>query len=167
MNRKIIIIGCLTTASFFVACNQASTEQESADKTAIKDSSQKSDALEMYESSELADLMRSMYEDNLAMGEEIKAGKLPTSFPEDFYKIHQAKATPGMLHDTTFFNKMAEEYLANLKKITEAENPHQAKIAYNDMVMTCAGCHQVYCQGPLPKIRRMKLSLHEPTGSTN
>lgn len=155
--RKYLILGCLTGASFFVGCQQ----QEPAEE-ANTDKPKERKELEMYESSELADLMNSMYQRNLAIGEDIEAGNLPESFPEDFYRIHTAEATPGMLHDTAFFNQTAKQYLANMKKITEAKTQKEAKIAYNDMVMTCASCHQVYCQGPLAKIRKMKLPLHEP-----
>ena len=116
---------------------------------------------EINTTSELASLMRDMYDRNLELGRQIEAGIIPESFPEDFYTIHKAEATPGMLHDTVFFKNMAAQYLANMKKITEAETKQEAKIAYNEMIMTCAGCHQVYCQGPLPTIRKMKLSLNE------
>lgn len=116
---------------------------------------------EINTTSELASLMRDMYDRNLELGRQIEAGIIPESFPEDFYTIHKAESTPGMLHDTVFFKNMAAQYLANMKKITEAETKQEAKIAYNEMIMTCAGCHQVYCQGPLPTIRKMKLSLNE------
>lgn len=160
MFRKFIILGCLTGASFFVGCQQNNAPSES-------DNSEKAEEKEMYEASELAALMREMYEQNLAIGEEINAGNLPESFPEDFKTIHTAIATPGMKHDTAYFNLMAEQYLRNMEKITEAETKQEAKIAYNEMVLTCASCHQVYCQGPLPKIRRMKLTLDEEELSQN
>lgn len=159
--RRNIILGCLVGASLFVGCNrnqQPAAEEKVSEETA--EQSQEKE-LEMYEASELAELMNSIYERNLALGEDIEAGNIPESFPEDFYKIHTAEATPGMLHDTAFFNNMAQQYLANMKKITEAETKEEAKIAYNDMIMTCASCHQVYCQGPLPKIKKMKLSMIE------
>lgn len=156
MIRKYFIAGCLIGTSFFVGCQSQNEEAE-----AVTTEEQSSEEPEMYEASELAVLMREMYDDNLEMGKQIEAGNIPESFPEDFYTIHSAVATPGMKHDTAFFNNMAQQYIVNIKKITEAETKKEAKIAYNEMVMTCAGCHQVYCQGPLPKIRRMKLKLDE------
>lgn len=158
MMRKFIILGCLTGASFFVACNSnTETPQEQVSKSKAEEPKK----LEMYETSELAALMRKMYEDNLELKKEIIDGKIPESFPEDFYAIHTAIATKGMVSDTATFNAMANTYLANMKKITEAETPEKAKIAYNEMIMTCATCHQIYCQGPLPKIRKMTIKLDE------
>lgn len=159
MWQKWIIAGCLTGASFFFGCQQSAPAE--ADTSSETDTTEGDAEPDMYEASELAALMRKMYEDNLALGDSIEAGKIPAEFPEDFYNVHTAEATPGMLHDTAFFHNMARQYLRNMERIKEAETPRQAKIAYNEMVMTCASCHQVYCQGPLPKIRRMKLKVDE------
>ncbi len=161
MLKQWFIIGCLGTASFFVGCNSHNKNVAESSKEATDTSMDEEEELEMYEASELALLMRKMYDDNVEIGHQIEAGNIPESFPEDFYNIHTAIATPGMLHDTTFYNNMAAQYLANMDRITEAKDPAQAKIAYNEMIMTCAGCHQVYCQGPLGKIRKMKLPVSE------
>lgn len=157
MMRRFIILGCLAGASFFVACNSNTETQEVTTESKAEEPKE----LEMYETSELAALMRKMYEDNLELKKDIMEGKIPESFPEDFYTIHTAIATKGMVSDTNTFNAMANTYLANMKKITEAETPEKAKIAYNEMIMTCASCHQIYCQGPLPKIRKMTIKLDE------
>lgn len=163
MLKKYIIGGCLVGASFFVGCSQQPEQEENTSTTEESEPSEP----EMYEASELAALMRQMYEDNLKLGEEINAGNIPESFPEDFKTIHTAVATPGMKTDTAYFNLMAEQYLRNLEKITQANSRREAKIAYNEMVLTCASCHQKYCQGPLPKIRRMKLPIDEPKSATD
>ncbi len=161
--QKLIIMGCLAGASLFIGCNQATSPDSSTGEVDQQEASEP----EMYEASELASLMRQMYEDNLEIGKEIEAGNIPKSFPEDFRNIHSAVATPGMKHDTAFFNAMAEQYIHNMELITRAETKQEAKIAYNEMILTCASCHQVYCQGPLAKIRRMKLSLDETTSGEN
>lgn len=154
--RKVIILGCLIGASFFVGCHQQNTET-----TESPAKSEEPKELEMYEASELALLMRQMYEDNLALKTRIENGEIPESFPEDFYNIHTAIASKGMVSDTNTFNAIAQQYLVNMKKITEATDAKQAKVAYNEMVLTCATCHQIYCQGPLPKIRKMKINIDE------
>ena len=163
-----MIFSLLLITGILYSCQQQVAEEQvassSEDSTA---SAQESKEPDMYEASELAALMRNMYDRNLELGKQINEGNLPESFPEDFYTIHTAEATPGMVHDTAFFKTMSEQYLLNMNKITEAENQREAKIAYNDMIMTCAGCHQVYCQGPLPTIRKMKLSLNEETPGNN
>ncbi len=151
--RKLIITGCLAGASFFVACNNPTKEQTQKQE--------ESKELEMYEESELASLMRKMYEDNVAIGKMLKNDSLPASFPQDFLHIHDAVASKGMLEDRTTFDGFAATYVENMKKMEQATTVAEARIAYNDLVMTCASCHQIYCQGPLPKIKRMKLPLDE------
>lgn len=151
MSRKYIVTGCLALASFFIGCqSQGTAETESTEEK----------ELEMYEASELANLMREMYEDNLEIRKKIIDGELPESFPEDFYTIHTAKATePEKLNET--FKALANEYIENMEQITAAQNRADAIKAYNGMVSTCASCHQIYCQGPLPKIRKMKIAVNE------
>jgi cytochrome c556 len=153
--RKILVAGCLAGASFFIGCNQNATT--SADKKAEDKN------LEMYEESELAALMRQMYDTNLELKKKLENGEMPASFPEDFYTLHDAVATKGMISEKnrSTFEALADQYKDDLKEIENAATPAQAKIAYNEMVMTCASCHQIYCQGPLPKIKRLSFDLNE------
>jgi cytochrome c556 len=151
MIKKIIVTGCLLGASFFISCKEEPQAEE------VKTEPKK---YEMYEDSELALLMRKMYADNLEIRKEIMEGKIPESFPEDFYTIHTARATePEKL--TATFKSLAEEYLKRMEVLAAAQDEQAAKVAYNDMVMSCASCHQIYCQGPLPKIRKMRIPLEE------
>lgn len=151
MQRALIVIGCLLGASFFVACQQmdSSGEESSAQTEETKE-------LQMQETSELALLMRKMYDDNMELREQLLEGQIPRSFPDDFKKIHTADATdPEELQET--FDALATEYLRHIQAITKAENPGEAKRSYNNMIQTCASCHEMYCQGPLAKIRRMRI----------
>ena len=121
----------------------------------------------MYEESELATLMRNMYADNMELREQILNGSIPENFPEHFYTIHTAKISDGMSRDKGPFKALADQYLKSMNAITNARSPQEAKIAYNDMVMSCSSCHQVYCPGPLSKIRKMKIPLNETTDHNN
>lgn len=154
--RKILVLGCLAGASFFIGCNQT-TEAE------VKTEAKETKKLEMSEASELVLLMREMYDTNLELKKKLENGEMPPSFPEDFYTLHDAVATKGMISDKNrnTFEALADQYKDDLKEIENAPTPALAKIAYNKMVLTCASCHQVYCQGPLPKIKRMTLKLDE------
>ncbi len=155
--QKIIIAGCLCMASFFLSCNrQPSTSEEKPVKK-----------LEMYEESELAALMRNMYADNMELREQILNGSVPENFPEHFYTIHTADISKGMSRDKGPFKALANQYLKSMQAITEASSPLEAKIAYNEMVMSCTSCHQVYCPGPLSKIQKMKIPAHETADSHN
>lgn len=145
--RKILIAGGLCLASFFIACqqNDPTTKEAKTEKV-----------YEMNEASELAILMREMYEDNLEIRDSIKNGFIPSGFPEAFYKIHTAQASKVKDQKETF-DALAKQYIANLEKMAEAESNQEATKLYNGVINTCASCHQIYCQGPLPKIRKMRL----------
>lgn len=151
MSKKLII-GCfLIGASFFLACKQISEEEN----TSISKTEKK---LTMYKDSELALLMRKMYKDNLGIRDSIMNGKIPETFPADFYTIHTANATEPEKLDGTF-KDLADAYLNNMKVITESKNSLEAKAAYNNMINTCASCHTLYCPGPLAKIKKMKIPI--------
>jgi hypothetical protein len=162
--KKIIIGGCLIGASFFVGCQSqqdpktVSEASETTNQTAEQEKSEASASEEkdliMYEASELAILMRDMYKKNLDLRQQIIEGDIPESFPEDFRTIHTANATEE-LNET--FKNLAVEYIANMESITKAATPKEGIAAYNVMINTCASCHMIYCQGPLAKIKRMRI----------
>ena len=130
--------------STFVGCNNGE-EKKSGEKSTTEK--------EMYQPSELASLMRAMYEDNLKIKQDIEKGIVPESFPEDFYKIHTAEATdPSEINAT--FKSFADLYLTNMHEITDSDST-TVKKAFNNMVSTCISCHQIYCQGPIPKIKKL------------
>lgn len=151
--KKYLIIGCLAGASFFFGCQQ--NPQPASETTSQEAPDGKK--LEMYQPSELAQLMRRMYEENLALRDTLLAGKLPRTFPQDFERIHTATATSGE-HQEAIFKALAKQYTRYYDSLKTAPNPRVAKAAYNGMVQTCAACHQNYCRGPLAKIKRMRIS---------
>lgn len=150
------MIGCLTGASFFVACNQEpTTANEDLPEAQDAKAEEETKELDMHEASELALLMRNMYDENLALRKRIMEGDIPKSFPADFKKIHTAEASEEL---NSTFDALAEQYLKDLEAITSAKNTEEGIKAYNGMVSTCASCHTIYCQGPLAKIKRMRIS---------
>ncbi len=149
---KIIIGGCLIGASFFVGCQQNS--EAKAEVATEQDSPKEEKTLEMKEASELALLMRDMYDKNLDLRKRIMEGNIPKSFPEDFIKIHSAESNEN-LNET--FDALAKEYIKNIEDITKAESKEEGIKAYNAMIGTCASCHTIYCQGPLAKIKKMRI----------
>lgn len=150
---KLIIGGCLIGASFFVACQEAPQVEASSLESSNEQPEEKK-TLEVKQASELAMLMRSMYEENLEVRKGIMEGEIPGSFPEDFVKIHSAQSAENL--NETYY-ALAEQYTANLEAITKAETKEEGIKAYNGMVNTCASCHTIYCQGPLAKIKKMRI----------
>lgn len=159
--RKTLIGGCLIGASFFIGCQQQAKEErvsQSEVPAASDEEKAPKKELDMNEPSELALLMRSMYDKNLALKEQIKKGDIPESFPEDWLRIHSAESAEN-LNET--FESLAQQYISNMEAITKAKTKEEGIIAYNNMISTCASCHTIYCQGPLKKIKKMKIKDFE------
>ena len=110
----------------------------------------------MYKTSELAELMRNMYTDNEAIKDRIMKGEWPDSFPSYFAQLHTAKATdPSDINDT--YKGLADIYLQRFNELKEA--PVEKRVAsYNALVDGCLSCHQVFCSGPVPKIKKLLIT---------
>ncbi len=106
--------------------------------------------------SELALLMREMFDENMEIREQIMNGETPKEFSEKFYNLHTANATePEKINDT--YHAMADAYLQTMEGVMEAEGD-EAVAAFNNMVTTCVNCHKaVSCQGPIPKINQLRI----------
>lgn len=150
MIRYIVLClkGCLW-ASFFISCQQASTGTQQEDAPAKKPT--------LYEASELALLMRDLYAQNLEVKKQLQAGQLPDSLPDDFLEIHTAVATKNMIDKRPTFDALATTFADQMQALKEAETVEEAKVKFNLIIGTCTSCHQVYCQGPLQKIKKLKL----------
>lgn len=156
---KLSILGCLFGASFFVACQSqadeaTATPQENTSQEVVEAEKEKKGGLQMRETTELAALMQEMYEENLALRKSIMEGDIPESFPEDWLTIHTAEASEEL---NEAFDALAKEYINNVQAITKATTKEEGIKAYNQMVATCASCHNIYCQGPLVKIKKMTI----------
>ena len=135
----------LLSILLLAACNSPAEQPAETNKESV-----------MYEHSELAALMEKMYVDNAELKKQIEAGQVPASFPEDFLNMHSAEATdPNDKNET--YHALANVYLAQMDSIVKAPNPEAAKKAFNSMVTTCVNCHQVFCQGPIPRIQKLRI----------
>lgn len=152
--KNFIIGGCLFSASFFVACQQPTETESQASSPVPAEQEPVKKELDVNEPSELALLMRDMYDRNRELKTQIKDGEIPESFPEDWLNIHTATSNET-LNET--FEALAEQYLNNMEAITKAETKEEGIKAYNNMISTCASCHTIYCQGPLAKIKKLKI----------
>lgn len=135
-----------------VGCQNATPSE--ADETAVTNAVE--EAPKLYEPSELAQLMRKMYEDNQDLKSMVERGEVPQSFPEDFYTIHSAVATnPNDINDT--YKALAQTYIESMERIVNSD-PGSVKENFNNMVTTCISCHQIFCQGPIPKIKKLTIA---------
>lgn len=103
--------------------------------------------------SELAITMREM----MAFSKELRAGietkNTAKPYPESIKKILTAKETAGMIEDRTVFTGFANHYLATLDSVYRPGA--DLKKQFNATVTSCISCHNNYCQGPIPAIRKL------------
>jgi hypothetical protein len=110
---------------------------------------------EMYQMSEMAALMESMYLENQQLKERIKKGDTIGKFPSHFLQIHKAVMTDETENDA-FFKEQSTLFIKAQELIYE--DPKNAKQHFNDGVNACVRCHEVKCGGPLPKIKKLYIN---------
>jgi hypothetical protein len=106
--------------------------------------------------SELAIVMRTMMESGKTMKAEIEADKKISPYPESIKTITTAKQTDGMIDDRNVFNGLANYYLATLDSVYLPAS--DSKKQFNHMVKSCVDCHESYCHGPIPAIKKLYIS---------
>ena len=131
---------------FFLSCNK------NAEKSECKASNQSDKQFEMYQMSEMAALMESMYIEHEKLKERIKKGDTLCKFPSHFLNIHKAVMTDESDNDQ-FFKEQASLFITSQEMIYK--DPKNAKQHFNEGINACVSCHQVKCGGPIPKIKKL------------
>lgn len=137
---RIFIAGMLC---FLVSCNEQ-PKQETAQKIEF----------DLYEPSEMANLMNEMYVYNMALKDSILNGQLPTHFPMEFLEIHKAEMTKGKSRNTVF-NSFSEVFLKAQETLHNTTDSTLIRQNFNNMVNVCITCHQTECTGPIPRIKKL------------
>ena len=138
---------CLLLITIFLSCN--STEKEAVEKEAV--------VYDMYQPSEMSNLMKEMYEFNLKTKQDIIDGNIPDEFPEFFLKIYTAELSEFKSRNETFqaFSKL---FIQKQKEIFDTSLTIDVKERFNNAINLCISCHTTECTGPIPKIK--KLLIH-------
>ncbi|MCF8247981.1 MAG: hypothetical protein K9J37_22685 [Saprospiraceae bacterium] len=103
--------------------------------------------------SELALLMRQMFEDGERVRTQIQKGEV-VSIQVDFDKIMTAKATDPAKMQGPEFPHFAASYVEAMKALRDA-TPAEAQDKYTAMVATCMNCHEQSCPGPIVRIKKL------------
>ena len=106
--------------------------------------------------SELALLMRDMFDDGLRVKKEMLTGKLP-EIKTDYHGIHTAIPTEEGKNASLEYQLFAKAYEASVERFKTAEGNEKPQ-AYQTMVETCMNCHQEVCPGPMVRIKKLYLS---------
>ena len=109
---------------------------------------------DMYEPSEMANLMNQMYAHNLKIKQDILAGKTPTEFPMDFMKIHTAELS-DFKDRNEVFESFSNVFLNAEREIFNEDSEVPVEERFNNAVNVCISCHQTECTGPIPRIQKL------------
>ena len=142
MKKNLLLISIF----FFLSCNK------NTENTECKTSNKSDKEFEMYQMSEMAALMESMYIENEKLKERIQKGDTIGQFPSHFLNIHKAVMTDESENDQ-FFKEQAALFIKSQELIYK--DPKNAKQHFNEGINACISCHQVKCGGPIPKIKKL------------
>ncbi len=104
--------------------------------------------------SELALLMRDMYDEAENIKKAIKNGD-PVEISLDHEMILTAHATEPEKANSAEFKAFAKSYLQAIENIKLSASEEQLNY-YNSMVTNCIACHQTLCPGPLVRIKKLR-----------
>lgn len=119
-----------------------------------KEESSSAIVYDMYEASEMANLMNDMYAYNEQLKDSIIAGYEPTHFPLEFLKLHSAELSNFKSRNENFeaFSKL---FIAAEQQIFNTDSDRPAADRFNSAINLCISCHQTECSGPIPRIRKL------------
>ena len=141
MKSKIILVIVLVVTLTITSCE---TQQDKKDKKIISTN----------QDSELALLMREMYDEAILNKKNIKNNK-PIHIKLDHEKILSAIATEPEKAASPEFKAFATSYLQSIEKL-KFSNSEQSKDYFENMVNNCMACHQTLCPGPLVRIKKLQ-----------
>ncbi len=109
--------------------------------------------------SELALLMREMYEDGMRTKQQLLDGKQP-EVKVKYKQLHTAKATEPEKVANPSYAAFAKTYEAAMDSFLFGDAGKKVEY-YHSMVTSCMNCHSQFCPGPKMKIKKMYLSEKE------
>ncbi|WP_417200263.1 hypothetical protein [Bizionia sp.] len=142
------LFSCLSLLILVASCNNA-------EEKVIPVKSKKQEVVyDMYEPSEMANLMNQMYAHNLDVKNAIVLGEDIQEFPLDFLKIHTAELSDFKKRNETFesFSKL---FIQAEKELYNPESALSETERFNNVVNLCISCHQTECTGPIPRIKKL------------
>ena len=127
--------------------------QSKEEKKQIKIVSKIPSNFQMYKTSEMAELMRTMLSENKKLRESIITGDSSGDCNKEFLEIHTAKFTDSSDFDATYLT-FANHFIEMQKGIFNIEKVDR-KDQFNKAVQACIACHKDRCTGPIPRIEKL------------
>jgi len=105
--------------------------------------------------SELALLMRDMFDDGMRMKKQIEQGDKLEVLAK-FEKIHTAQATEPEKAASKKYKLYADAYLNMLEQL-KVSSEEDTAILFQGLVESCMNCHRAMCPGPMVRIKKLYL----------
>ncbi len=153
-NTKAVLF-LLAIAVLFTRCQESVKEKSKSGKSGTNCSTKK--PLNINGDSELALLMRDMYNTSVSLRIEVERGRVTSKFPQRFNEMHSALATDPSVRNKKF-SILADDYLKGLK-VLYTSSQEKLKSNYNASVQKCISCHENFCPGPIQKITKLKFTI--------
>src|SRR5687768_16695945 len=115
--------------------------------------------------SELAILMRDMFDEGMVIKQSVIHGNNP-ELKLEYHHINTATPTEAGKNVSLEYQLFAKAYEASIERFkngTDADRP----AAYQNMVDNCMNCHRAICPGPMVRIQKMYLSENEKLAISN
>lgn len=146
--KKTLILSTLAALIMIFGCSQGNNESDA-------DTANSREVVNPNGTSELAQLMRDMFEAGMASKKQIAAGESP-AIELDYEQFLSAHPTDSAMIDYPQYESMARAYIQAMQRLEQADASEAAE-AHMTMVSTCRSCHTISCRGPLAKIDKLAL----------
>lgn len=137
---RLLLLSCLI---LFYSCKKV--EEESSKE------------YDLYQYSEMALYMHSIYDMHTQIREKILAGEELPELPSSLENIHTAEMS-GLFERTESFEAFSRMYLQQVTFIYDTITDTSVKDRYNNAITACVACHQTTCLGPIPKIKKLLIN---------
>ena len=142
MKLSLKILGRCIIAFYFFSCQETNTQN----KKEINNYPN--------QDSELALLMREITNDMEIIKSQIINEKIPESSIK-IEEIYTAKPTDPHIRNNDWFDPMTDQYIFSVKDLFN--NPGDQTKQYNTIIQSCINCHNQVCQGPIKRIKKLKI----------
>jgi hypothetical protein len=148
MRRSPILILCLLLSVWSCADSLEKSEKQTVSSGEVIDARRSR--------SELATLMRNLYNDLQGHRDLVKSGQKPaTTWLDKYAWVKEAEPTDAE-DSGPVFEAFSDGFINALREFERSEESAVLE-EYNDLVNSCIGCHQQYCIGPLEIIKKLEI----------
>jgi hypothetical protein len=160
MKYSTIIFIALFSGVILYACNQPAKRADSKAEAAKseKDSTSTScenpdeTIMDPNQTKPMALMMRTMVRNAQVMRDQIQKGEVLDSLKYPFVRFYLVEPTDPSVLEPVFFENarfFQQSYLDLFR------HPQEQQKYYNLMVGKCMNCHEMYCSGPLKRIKKL------------